>query len=554
MNDGIDIKELKNALKHKDLIIATLQNKLKNTNNNINVTNSNYSSCNIGENIIINQLKADIINKENQIKNLTQKINELSTELKEANVKLNNYELQSNFQKYAGTALLDKANQEKSIKEDKIKQLVDIIQQFNNNLTEASNENEKLKQDNLSIKALNEKLIAEKENNKKMMDEFQLNYNKYNQLVNINTKNKNIIQNLNKELLEYKNDYNKEINNNKELNNKIIRLVNELSKMENIKQIYNEANNDLSYAKSAINEINMKNKQNEEIINSIRSDVNKNIVILIEYIEKNFDLDNPNNDENFEPIKNIENIQFDALFGCIENTKMNLKKNITNLYNKIKDLESVNEELLNQISGLNNNIADYQNEINNITNENSKLNGIINNINNDILSNKKNNEILQEQINNFSNEKIELNNQINMNKNIFENLKNQNQKLLSVNTSLQDNLKILNKELQEKKENDANIKMNIQILEKKVNNLKTELDLKNIQIQNQEEIINRRNDTNNSCILENDTILIKKLKSDRDNLINDNLMLIQQNNSLKQILKCNNIAMNDGNDQPRFNN
>jgi hypothetical protein len=73
-------------------------------------------------------------------------------------------------------------------------------------------------------------------------------------------------------------------------------------------------------------------------------------------------------------------------------------------------------------------------------------------------------------------------------------------------------------------------------LEKKIKNLQTELDLKNIQIKNQEEIINRRNDNNNSNILENDSILIKKLKTDRDNLINDNLLLINQNNLLRQQL------------------
>ena len=66
--------------------------------------------------------------------------------------------------------------------------------------------------------------------------------------------------------------------------------------------------------------------------------------------------------------------------------------------------------------------------------------------------------------------------------------------------------------------------------------MQTELDLKNIQIQNQEEIISRRNDNNNSNILENDSAIIKKLKTDRDNLINDNVLLINQNNLLRQQL------------------
>ena len=61
--------------------------------------------------------------------------------------------------------------------------------------------------------------------------------------------------------------------------------------------------------------------------------------------------------------------------------KINLKKNIDNLYNKIKNLESINEELLNH--------THYKKGISNITNENLKLNGIINNINKDIINNKK---------------------------------------------------------------------------------------------------------------------------------------------------------------------
>ena len=71
---------------------------------------------------------------------------------------------------------------------------------------------------------------------------------------------------------------------------------------------------------------------------------------------------------------------------------------------------------------------------------------------------------------------------------------------------------------------------------KKIKGLQTELDLKNIQIQNQEEIMSRRNDNNSSNILENDSVIIKQLKTDRDNLINDNVLLINQNNLLRQQL------------------
>ena len=95
--------------------------------------------------------------------------------------------------------------------------------------------------------------------------------------------------------------------------------------------------------------------------------------------------------------------------------------------------------------------------------------------------------------------------------------------------------------------------------------MQTELDLKNIQIQYQEEIINRRNENDNSNILENDSAIIKQLKTDRDNLINDNVLLINQNNILRQKLNglnngqenleneeynnINNIENEEGNEQ-----
>ena len=76
-----------------------------------------------------------------------------------------------------------------------------------------------------------------------------------------------------------------------------------------------------------------------------------------------------------------------------------------------------------------------------------------------------------------------------------------------MNNNLQEELQILkNKDFENDQENN-NLKLNCQILEKKIKGMQTELDLKNIQIQNQEEIISRRNDNNNSNILENDSAI-----------------------------------------------
>ena len=119
-----------------------------------------------------------------------------------------------------------------------------------------------------------------------------------------------------------------------------------------------------------------------------------------------------------------------------------------------------------------------------------------------------------------------------------------------MNNNLQEELQILkNKDFENDQENN-NLKLNCQILEKKIKGMQTELDLKNIQIQNQEEIISRRNDNNNSNILENDSAIIKQLKTDRDNLINDNVLLINQNNLLRQKLS----ELNNGSENENIQN
>jgi hypothetical protein len=72
-------------------------------------------------------------------------------------------------------------------------------------------------------------------------------------------------------------------------------------------------------------------------------------------------------------------------------------------------------------------------------------------------------------------------------------------------------------------------------LEKKVANLFTEIELKDIQINTQEQIISRKTKKlNESSSI--DEGLIKSLESDKQKLINDNLMLINDNRILKQQL------------------
>ena len=538
-----ELSEIQNELERKDLIIKNLQKQLLELKNDKTGSQGDFT--------LVKDLKSESARKDKEIQNLRDQILDLNTELKESKTKLNTYELKENFDKNESSNLLeishmkiDQMSKDKEMLEDKIKQLIDIIKQYSNELNDSSLKIKSLNDEIFSLQNKNRKLIDERENTRKNMADFQKNYNKYNQLIKENENNKNIINNLNKELLEYKNDYNKEINNNKILNEKIINLVSKCSEYEMIQKTYQEANNDLLLAKKQIAEINLRNQENENYINNLFADINENISLFINYINKYFTIDKKGKNEENEKISNffvkIDDIKFDELFECLENKRKEILEFSNIMANGLKSSDKANKDLINDNLKLKETINNYLLENKMLNSENLKLNSIINNINTDIINNKKNTELLKQKLNNMNNEKNEINNkfinELNQNKNIFQKLKEDNTNLIVMNNNLEEELKMTKNKISKNEENNANLKLNCQILEKKIKGLQTELDLKNIQIQNQEEIINRRDDNNNSNILENDSIIIKRLKTDRDNLINDNILLINQNNMLKKQL------------------
>ena len=540
-----DMSEFQNELDRKDLIIKNLQNQLY-----------NFKSQGGGPNpssTILSELKSENLRKDKEIQILNSKIFELSVDLKEANAKLNCYELKENFNKNESGSLLeisemkiDKISQEKKMLEDKINQLVDIIRQYCNELNDSSLKIKNLNDDILFLQNENRKLIEEKEFNKKNINDFQNNYNKYNQILLENNNNKAIIQNLNKELLEYKMDYNNEINKNKSLNEKIMALISKCKEYENIQKTFKDASNDLQMAKKQITEINLRNQENEQFVNTLYSDINDNISLLVKYINKNFSLNKKNNENSNMNIniqnmlKKIEEINFESLLDVLELKKKEIFDFSNVVSSGLEASDRENKILMEENNKLKEEINTIIFENKKLNSENIKLNNIINEINSDMITSKKNEEILKQKLNDINDEKDEINNklfnELNQNKNIFEKLKEDNTNLFLMNNNLNEELQILkNKEFENEQENN-NLRLNCQILEKKIKGMQTELDLKNIQIQNQEEIINRRNENDNSNILENDSAIIKQLKIDRDNLINDNVLLINQNNILRQKL------------------
>ena len=569
-----DMEEFQNELDRKDLIIKNLQNQLYNLKSQGGGPNPSST--------ILSELKSENLRKDKEIQILNSKIFELSADLKEANAKLNCYELKENFNKNESGSLLeisemkiDKISQEKKMLEDKINQLVDIIRQYCNELNDSSLKIKNLNDDILFLQNENRKLIEEKEFNKKNINDFQNNYNKYNQILLENNNNKAIIQNLNKELLEYKMDYNNEINKNKSLNEKIMALISKCKEYENIQKTFKDASNDLQMAKKQITEINLRNQENEQFINTLYSDINDNISLLVKYINKNFSLNKKNNENSNMNIniqnmlKKIEEINFESLLDVLELKKKEIFDFSNVVSSGLEASDRENKILMEENNKLKEEINTIIFENKKLNSENIKLNNIINEINSDMITSKKNEEILKQKLNDINDEKEEINNklfnELNQNKNIFEKLKEDNTNLFLMNNNLNEELQILkNKEFENEQENN-NLRLNCQILEKKIKGMQTELDLKNIQIQNQEEIINRRNENDNSNILENDSAIIKQLKIDRDNLINDNVLLINQNNILRQKLNglnngqenleneeynnINNIENKEGNEQ-----
>jgi len=541
-----DMSEFQNELDRKDLIIKNLQNQLYNMKS---------QGGGVPPSGILSDLKLECMRKDKEIQILNSKIFELSADLKEANAKLNCYELKENFNKNESGSLLeisemkiDKISQEKKMLEEKINQLVDIVRQYCNELNDSSLKIKNLNDDIFFLQNENRKLIEEKEQNKKNINDFQNNFNKYNQILLENNNNKITIQNLNKELLEYKMDYNNELNKNKSLNEKIMTLVSKCNEYEQIQKTFKDASNDLQVAKKQINEINLRNQENEQFINTLYNDINDNIELFVKYINKNFGL-NKNNNENSisnnnfnikKNLKKIEEINFESLLDILELKKKEIIDFSNVISTGLEASDRENKILIEENSKLKEEINSIIFENKKLNSENIKLNNIINEINTDMITSKKNEEILKQKLNDINDEKDEINNklfnELNQNKNIFEKLKEDNTNLFLMNNNLNEELQIMkNREFQNEQENN-NLQLNCQILEKKIKGLQTELDLKNIQIQNQEEIINRRNDNNNSNIIENDSVIIKQLKSDRDNLINDNVLLINQNNILRQKL------------------
>ena len=161
-----EISEFQNELERKDLIIKNLQKQL------LEIKTDKTGSQ--GDFTLLKDLKSESARKDKEIQNLRDQILDLNTELKESKTKLNTYELKENFDKNESSNLLeishmkiDQMSKDKEMLEDKIKQLIDIIKQYSNELNDSSLKIKSLNDEIFSLQNKNRKLIDERENTRK---------------------------------------------------------------------------------------------------------------------------------------------------------------------------------------------------------------------------------------------------------------------------------------------------------------------------------------------------------------------------------------------------
>lgn len=289
-----------------------------------------------------------------------------------------------------------------------------------------------------------------------------------------------------------------------------------------------------------------RNKINDsmEQYEKANKDNNTQIRSLLEKIEK---LQNDNKELNVS----TNNIKKDLISH--EEQKMRFMKENEDKDNIINDLKIQNESIYNA-----------KNELLKIIDSTMKngINTIINNSNNNILKlcdcfTNKNNYSYSNQ-----DESEYIIGEISKVFAFINLLTNEYLKMISVNENMKNEFNISNKALneqisrirneseQQNKENQITLsniskdnsilQENIKFLEKKIKGLQTEMELKDMQIKSQEQIISRRNkkqndNSSNISSLPDDTV-IKSLQTEKEKLIMDNILLINDNKYLKEQL------------------
>ena len=549
--------------------IELLKAKNLELNNKLIENNELLEKYELENNIKENENSKALLILENKINTLTKEKKDLEDKTKELILIINQYSKEvkdlSNKNKILQDENKNFYNQNLNLNED--------LKEKTLNLNEILTKNDKLNEIISGGENKDEIIKAQKEEIEKLKNEYE-------------KKIKN-----QEKLIEELNNFKSKASQNEELQKKYNDISADLaSTQNNFKDIKN------------INDLNLKRAEEcESALNSQTININKNIVNLIEcinnffeeemhidedlpidqkneYNEKDKNEDNGKNTNDCPILINIENVKFNLLLECLKNKKLNLKNYIKYINNNKNNSEKENKENKSKINELNKEIKELskQNDIltedkNNLLNELNVLRNYLNEINDNVISSEKENEMLRSHIftsspdksntfempfkqsiedqNNNYNDDID----IQMLKEEIINLKNENK-------NLNDTKELLEKELDSIKNNNYDFIYNNPLLNmsnNKNDEEKIKLDLiidkynqKLYKFENENNDLKFKNQLlkeklkkyqdENEAYYNNSSYnkSIKKLQSQKDSLINDNVLLFDNNKNLKNEL-CN---------------
>lgn len=508
-------------------------------------------------NSILKEYQTEVINlkkalclSEEKLATMTNDFNSIKSNCNNISIALNSKEdSQKKLEKAYNEVLA-----EQSRSENKIKELIDVMNQYSNELNILNEKCSKYERENFDFKTLNMNLTNELKKVTYENNNYDINIQNFKndmdnlQKINLglteqNQKLKYEMDNYSNEIYETTQKLNTLAKENENLRNTILSLKNEKNKLES------DLNTNIR-----INQKNIaKLSQTENETNTIINEANDNIKLIISWMD------------NYLGVYYSDNVKIPEV--PLRATKTNrilfeqLKQKIQVIREKVNteliNVQNYKNKITNEIGSVNNKFDFIQKKVLEITNsikfEIQKNNYF------DVSTNFNDKDstvlLLQDIVNQLLQfvyqdklTRTNTNNQFECYKREINEYKVKNEALIKENQDI--SLKVAQLS-QSASQYEGNIKYKneyekilngYKLLEKKYKNLVTEMELKQIQIKSLEEIVSRRNTggVQNNINSNENLGKIKQLELDKENLIKDNLILINENNSLKQ--KLNNMT------------
>ena len=543
-------------------------------NNSINSDNKEESHELINEelfqekDLIIKGLKSNIINNKSEIEKIKEEIKTLNDKvIYEYNSSNDNNDSQTKL--FLLDNKIEKLINDKDNLENKISQKNLLIEKYSVETENIQKKIEKMKKENKflekenevindDIKKIEKETLAIRKNLNQLEEDLLLSTN----LKSINSK-ENLIKK--KKILDEVNDLEKKLKDLQEFQNVSENALNDMLKSENELIEKKKENN--------INEI--KKDEYNTLINNLNPKINKIFFLIANWVETYFG----NNDIVFDKkdipeIKDLNFINFDLLFDCLEKKRIIINSNLENLSYKFKELKNEKLMIKNNIEDLEKNNEALKKEKEKYDIEKNDLNEKINNLHKRLKlfnDNNINNQRENESIYNIKNEKFNLEYNLSLMRNKIKEIIYYNNELKNKIKEINNNQIFLNKKYNNKINDISNeinakkverkiimqdyndkfkeyekinnkLKLDIEILKTKIKNIQTELDIKDNCLEN---IINRDGERNGEINCNTDEILIKKLKADNLNLFEENRNIAKENKLLKQKIEffCNKMKI-----------